>query len=59
MRIFLSASLSARFEAGGRGGIKKKKKKIRTDLNDLSLGEVEKQDSNQWAHLKDASAWHL
>lgn len=28
-------------------------------LNDISLGEVEKQDSNQWGHLKDASARHL
>ena len=56
MRIFLSTSLSARFEAkeergGGRG--------IRMHLNDLSLGEAEKQDSNQRGHLKDASAWHL
>ena len=28
-------------------------------LNDLSLGEVEKQYSNQWGHLKDVSACHL
>lgn len=28
-------------------------------LNDLSLGEVEKHNSNQWGQLKDAPAQYL
>lgn len=45
MRIFLSTSLSARFEA------KEEKKKVRMHLS-LSLGEVKNQDSNQWGRLR-------
>lgn len=54
MRIFLSTSLSAKFEAGVGGG-----NQIGMHLTDASGGKAEKQDGERGGHLKAASPGHL